>query len=363
MYKLNITLLTLVLVPISATSSWANPTNDLTSEQISNNSAEILSNRVSKQASSLLGTEAQKPQFSISPTRLFAQIDESIEENQSPSSDEVMEASETDSLSSADNSNSEPNSVDNEEIQKLQSELDEIKNRKPVRRSSGSPALTIANPYGFGGDGGRWYISPSFQTDTRYGNSDDLDGTLGMGVAFGNARKAVGAELSYNMASFGNNRDFGTGGFNMKIHRRLAENTAVAFGWNGFLSIGDENDFQDSVYGVATQIFRLREDADSPFSRLAISGGIGNGQFRSEDDFIEDRDTVNVFGSLALRVARPVSVITEWTGQDLAIGMSISPFPNLPITFTPALRDIAGAGDGARFVLGTAIGFGFGGRF
>jgi hypothetical protein len=363
MYKLNITLLTLVLVPISATSSWANPTNDLSSEQSSNNSEEILSNRVSKQASSLLNTEPQKPLFSISPTRLFAQVDKSMEENHTSSSDEVMEASETDNLSSADNSNLEANSIDNEEIQKLQSELDEIKNRKPPRRNSGSPALTIANPYGFGGDGGRWYISPSFQSDTRYGNSDDLDATLGMGVAFGNARKAVGAELSYGMASFGNNRDFGTGGFNMKIHRRLAENTAVAFGWNGFLSIGDENDFQDSVYGVATQIFRLRENVDSPFSRLAISGGIGNGQFRSEDDIDEDRDTVNVFGSLALRVARPVSVITEWTGQDLAIGLSISPFPNLPITFTPALRDIAGAGDGARFVLGTAIGFGFGGRF
>ncbi|AFZ36279.1 hypothetical protein Sta7437_2754 [Stanieria cyanosphaera PCC 7437] len=353
MYKLNITWLTLVLVPISATSSLANPTSGLVSEQSSNNSVEILSNRVSTQASSLLDSEAQKSQFSISPTRLFAQLDESIEENQA----------DVDDLLSAENSNSEVNSVDNEEIQKLQSELDEIKNRKPLRRNSGSPAITIANPYGFGGDGGRFYISPSFQSDTRYGNSDDSDGTLGMGVAFGNARKTVGAELSYGMASFGGSRDFGSGGFNMKVHRRLAENTAVAFGWNGFLNIGGGNDFQDSIYGVATQIVRLRENTNSPFSRLAISGGIGNGQYRSEDDMIEDKDTVNVFGSLALRVARPVSVITEWTGQDLAIGMSISPFPNLPITFTPALRDIAGAGDGARFVFGTAIGFGFGGRF
>jgi hypothetical protein len=366
MYKLNITWLTLVLIPIFATNSWANPTNDLSkaeahndraSARLSNNSAEILSNRVSKQATSLLGTEPQKPQFSISPTHIFAQVDEQIENNPTPSNDGVMEASKT------NNSNSEANSIDNAEIQRLQSQLDQIKNRKSPRRNSGSPALTIANPYGFGGDGGRWYISPSLQSDTRIGNSNDLDATLGMGVAFGNARKAVGGELSYGMASFGSNRDFGSGGFNMKVHRRLAEDTAVAFGWNGFLNIGDGNDFQDSLYGVATQVFRLREDINSPFSRIAVSGGIGNGQFRSEEDITEDRDSVNVFGSFAVRVARPVSLITEWTGQDLAIGMSISPFPNLPITFTPALRDIAGAGDGARFVLGTGIGFGFGGRF
>lgn len=370
MHKLNIALLTLVLVPISATSSWAVPTSDRAPDKSINNPAEILSDRVSKQASSLLSSELQKPQFSISSTRFFAQA----EDNKSSSENNAVGASETNNLqpnnnaiettnTNNDSQNSELDAVDRAKIKRLQSELDKIKNRQPPRRSSGSPALTIANPFGFGGDGGRWYISPSFQSDTRFGNSNDLDGTLGMGVALGNARKLVGAELGYTMASFGSNRDFGSGGFNLKLHRRLGEDTAVAVGWNGFVNIGGGNDFQDTIYGVATQVIRLREDVDSAFSRVAISGGIGNGQFRTEDDFLNDRDSVNVFGSLAVRVARPVSLITEWTGQDLAIGLSISPFKNIPITITPALRDIAGAGDGARFVLGTAIGFGFGGRF
>ena len=55
----------------------------------------------------------------------------------------------------------------------------------------------------------------------------------------------------------------------------------------------------------------------------------------------------------------PVSFITEWTGQDLALGLSIAPFKNIPLTITPALRDVAGAGDGARFVVGTGMAFKF----
>ncbi|HEY9807256.1 MAG TPA: hypothetical protein V6D04_11850, partial [Candidatus Obscuribacterales bacterium] len=73
---------------------------------------------------------------------------------------------------------------------------------------------------------------------------------------------------------------------------------------------------------------------------------------RTEDDVFDDDDNFNVFGSLAVRVARPVSALVEWTGEDLAAGLSIVPFKNQSLVITPALRDIAGAGDGTRFVLG-----------
>ena len=86
---------------------------------------------------------------------------------------------------------------------------------------------------------------------------------------------------------------------------------------------------------------------------------MGNGRFRSEDDILNDDDTLGVFGSVAFRVARPVSAIVEWTGQDLAMGLSIVPIRNVPWVITPAVRDIAGAGDGARFVIGTGISFQF----
>jgi hypothetical protein len=231
----------------------------------------------------------------------------------------------------------------------------------PVERDfyRGSPSITIVNPQAFGADDFTGFVNATFQTDTRYGNDSDLDGAIGVGIGLGDATEAVGVEISYALASLGTNRDFGTGGFNVKVHRRLPEDFAIAVGWNGALNLGDEHDFKNSFYAVGSKIFRLREDISLPLSRLALSAGVGNGQFRTEDDVDDDRDTVGVFGSAALRVAEPVSLIVEWTGQDLAIGASLVPLKNVPFVITPAVRDITGAGDGARFVLGTGFSFKF----
>ena len=68
----------------------------------------------------------------------------------------------------------------------------------------------------------------------------------------------------------------------------------------------------------------------------------------------------NVFGSVGLRVVEPVSVIADWTGQDLTLGTSIAPFRNFPLVITPAVADVTGnAGDGARFILGVGFGYSF----
>ncbi|MBD1862634.1 MULTISPECIES: S-layer homology domain-containing protein [Trichocoleus] len=241
-----------------------------------------------------------------------------------------------------------------ETIQDLQTRLQAVQTESENFGNvfEGSPALSIANPVGFGADNGTGFISATYQERTRYGDKDDA--AVGFGVGLGDARRNVGVELSYTLASFGGNRDFGTGGFNVKLHRAFSEDFAAALGWDGFITIGDEfnEDFKDSIYAVATKIFRTRPDLNTPFSRVALTGGIGNGRFRTEDDVFEDKDNFNVFGSLAVRVVRPVSALVEWTGEDLAAGLSIVPFKNQSLVITPAVRDIAGAGDGARFVVG-----------
>ena len=56
---------------------------------------------------------------------------------------------------------------------------------------------------------------------------------------------------------------------------------------------------------------------------------------------------------MGLRAIDRVSLIADWTGQDLNLGASIVPFRNLPLVITPAVADVTGnAGDGARFILG-----------
>ena len=267
-----------------------------------------------------------------------------------------QESSET-KQSEISSSWSESDSVDKDKTRNVLEELEEIGNLN-FSPNRGAPGITIANPYGFGGDGGRFFVGASYASDTRF-RSLDSDGGMVFGAALGNAREAVGLELSYTMASFGNNRDFGTGGFNAKVHRKIGSDMSVALGYNGFLNLGDDNDFEDSIYGVATKIFRTRENLNSAFSRVAVSVGVGNGQYRTIEAFEEDREQFNVFGSLAFRVAQPVSFVTEWTGQDLAMGLSIAPFKNIPLTITPALRDIAGGDDSVHFALGVGLGFPF----
>jgi len=217
-----------------------------------------------------------------------------------------------------------------------------------------SPAITISNPSGFGADNFTGFVGVGYQERTRFGNNDD--GGLVVGVGLGDARENVGVQLSYTVASFGGSRDFGTGGFNAKIHKRLADEWSVALGWEGFATTGFV-DFEDSIYGSVSHLVRTRESINKPFSRIALTAGVGSGRFRTEDDVFDDRDTVGVFGSAAVRVAEPVSAIVEWTGQDLAVGLSIVPFKDLPIVLLPAVRDITGAGDGSRFVMGAGISF------
>ncbi|NJR37506.1 MAG: hypothetical protein HC781_00030 [Leptolyngbyaceae cyanobacterium CSU_1_4] len=222
----------------------------------------------------------------------------------------------------------------------------------------GSPAITISNPSGRGADRFTAFLNTSFQSDARFTNRADAG--LGVGIGLGDAQRAVALQLSYTLASFGTlGRDFGTGGFNAKLHHQFPKGLSAALGWEGFITLGDDVDFEDTVYGSVTQIIRTTPNIDQPLSRIALTAGVGNGRFRSEEDFNNGVDAVNVFGSAAVRIARPLSVIVEWTGQDLAAGLSITPIRNFPLVITPALRDIAGAGDGARFVIGTGVSFQF----
>jgi hypothetical protein len=224
---------------------------------------------------------------------------------------------------------------------------------KPVAEFESSPALSIYIPVAYGADRNTVFLSGSYQNSVRI--DPGSVGAGGIGIGLGDARKSVGLELSYATEV---DEPFGQGGFNGKLHRHFGQDLAGAIGWNGFANIG-RNDFEQSKYGVLTKVFRTQESLNSPFSRVAFTVGVGDGQFRSNGAVAAGDNNVNVFGNVAVRVVRPVSLIAEWTGQDLGLGLSIAPFRNFPFVITPAVRDVVGGGDKPRFVLGagTAIRF------
>jgi hypothetical protein len=229
-----------------------------------------------------------------------------------------------------------------------------------------SPALSISNPVGFGADGGVGFLSGSYQARTRGGSTSD--GELGIGLGLFDATSAVGLELSYSINTFGSSHGFGSGGFNAKLHKRFGD-AALAVGWNRFANItfgnnGGASDYpSNSYYAVATQVIRTTEEIDSFLSRISLSAGVGGGQFLSYDTTRTNLNAggVNAFGSAAFRLAKPISAVVEWTGQDLAAGLSITPFGDgFPLVITPAFRDISGINNQtARFVLGVGTAFKF----
>ncbi len=227
--------------------------------------------------------------------------------------------------------------------------------------AAASPGSSSGSPTAFGADFGSVFTGASFQERTRFTSSSD--GAVSAGFGLGNATKAVGLEIAVSVLDLtsrgGDDRAFDRGSVSFKLHRRLPNNFAVAVGYENALVWGF-TDAGSSFYGVGSKIFQFQDSPRQPFSSLTVSLGLGNGRFRTEDDFNADKKTVNVFGSAGLRVLEPVSVIADWTGQDLTLGASIAPFRNIPIVITPAIADVTGsAGDGSRFILGIGYSYSF----
>jgi hypothetical protein len=226
--------------------------------------------------------------------------------------------------------------------------------RKKTTRQVTSPGVTIQTPSAYGKSWGSASVGLGLQSRTRF--TDTADGVVGFGIGLGDAQKSVGLDLSLGIVDLDNLQD---GTLSFKLHRRLPEDFAVAFGVKNFVTFG-ETDGGTSAYGVVTKMFCLQDSETKSFSRLYVSAGIGGGQFRSESDIVNKVDSIGVFGSVALRVAQPVNAIAEWTGQDLTLGLSIVPFKNTPLVISPAVTDItSNAGDGSRFILGIGYGISF----
>jgi hypothetical protein len=241
------------------------------------------------------------------------------------------------------------------QTQQLQQRLQTLQEVPLQQIYLGAPGTSSNTPTAYGGRFGSVGVGLSYQERTRY--TDKADGTAGLVVSFGDPQTVVGLDVGVSALDLSDYGDRGS--FNFKVHRALPGDLAVAVGLENALIWGF-SDADTSLYGVVSKRFRLSENSQDSFSRLSVSAGVGNGRFRTEDQVQKDEGSIGVFGSVAVQVIPPVSVFTEWTGQDLNIGASVLPFRNLPIVITPTLSDITGtAGDGTRFTVGVGYGMSF----
>jgi hypothetical protein len=234
------------------------------------------------------------------------------------------------------------------------------RNRAALRLGTGmpnqvrlGPAASVSVPTAFGVDAGELFFGVGYQGRTRYTDQDDAAAVAGLGIG---KRSLVALEVALTTYSTLRGAPLETGGLSFKVHRALPGNTSVAVGWENAVLWGGSDD-AGSLYGVATRVFTLREDPSAPFSMAVFTLGVGNGRFRFEEDDAKDRKTVNLFAAAGLRVAEQVSLVGDWTGQDLNVAASFTPFPRVPLVLTTGLADLTGsAGDGIRFIL--SLGYG-----
>jgi hypothetical protein len=215
------------------------------------------------------------------------------------------------------------------------------------------PAASVSVPTGFGVDAGELFLGAAYQGRTRYTQDDDAAAVAGVGIG---TRRVVALEVALTSYSTLRGTPLETGGLSFKLHRALPRSTSVAVGWENAILWGGSDD-RGSLYAVATRMVPLRENPADRFSVGVFTLGVGNGRFRFEQDDAEGNETVNVFGAVGLRVSDPVSVMADWTGQDLNLAASVTPVRRLPFVVTAGVADLTGhAGDGARFIL--SLGYG-----
>jgi len=233
----------------------------------------------------------------------------------------------------------------------------------------GAPGTSSGTPIAFGADWGDLFVGGGYQSATRtpklpngqWGAAGADDGSISVGGGIGNSHDAVGVgivmtSLSTFRSGFGNRT-----AFSFDVHRVLDRTTAVAVGvQTAFIAGGGNTDASASWYGVATKVFALPQNESGLFKSVTASLGVGNGNFRTMADIRNNKAGLNVFGSASVLVTDWLSVLGDYTGQDVNLGLSLVPFKDFPITLTPAIADVTQtAGKSARFTLGAGIGMHF----
>jgi hypothetical protein len=223
----------------------------------------------------------------------------------------------------------------------------------------GAPASSLGSPAASGVGSGDYFVGAGYQERTRF--TDRPDGGFGGGVGFGDPEAGLGLELAVSSFSSIRHSLASIGGVSFKIHHRDPQRLMLyAVGMENAASWGLA-DGGHSIYGLIGRVFLLRQGENVPFGVLSTSIGIGNGRFRSTSAIRDGRSGVGVFAGVGLRITQAVALASDWTGQDLDAGFTVTPFPGRGIVGSIGFADLThSAGDGPRFIM--SIGFGFNAR-
>jgi hypothetical protein len=196
-------------------------------------------------------------------------------------------------------------------------------------------------PVGFGGSTGDVWLGGTATARAReidIAGTRAFDGAAAGGFSLGDPGRTVGLDVALLSLTTIHSGFFRRGAVDLQLTRRLGDDFSVAVGWESAVHWGYSE--SSSQYAVASRWIRLRPHESQAFSAVMLSAGVGNGRFQSEEDFTAGRHRLNPFGSLAVRVAAPLSVVADWTGQDLMLLGSLAPFRRLPLVGSLGVAEV-----------------------
>lgn len=221
------------------------------------------------------------------------------------------------------------------------------------------PAMNSSTPSAYSPEWGDVYAGVGYQRNTRpYQGSRELnreDGVAVVGFGLGTAR-TIALETEY--ASFSTVRSgfFSVGALSFKLSHMFPKGLAVAAGAERVVIVGREGDGGKAYFGAASKMF-FRGDGTGPLSAIGVTVGAGNGRFRRVEDVWEDRQVINAFGAVGVRVFDGIGVIADWSGQDLTLAASLVPLRCVGLIISGGITDITGSAQSPRrFVVGVGLG-------
>jgi S-layer homology domain len=232
------------------------------------------------------------------------------------------------------------------------------------------PVGGLTTPNAFGLSWGNAVVGTSYQSSTRaalYLNppipgQQRKDGAAYVGFGLGDARNFLGLETVVTSYSTVYSGVLSEGTVSFKLHKQLGDNFAIAGGFENAIPWNRDNlDGGQTGYGVASLV--LNPDPNVGFfSNTTVSVGAGAGRFRTVGDIRSGKDGYGVFGSLGTRLSPNFSLVADWNGQDLNVGLPITVYlgDTTTIQVVPAIVDLVNKETGgSRFIINGGLGFRF----
>ncbi len=236
-----------------------------------------------------------------------------------------------------------------QEVDQLQKSLQKLLVRveasaASLNKSIGAPGTTFGTPTAYGAASGQGFVGGSgiYDFDSK-GVSDGkgrVDGSMAVGIGFGDSQKGLGVELMGTLTSV-NPTDGGfgdSGQVGVKVHRLLHAESGLAVA----VATMDAGRWGDAKKSLRSNYIALTGNLPIKLvGNYAVSAtvGVGNGNYRPLSAVNSGEDKLGAFASIGTQMTERTSVSISHLGGRTNIGFGLVPF-NAPISVMVGITDI-----------------------